>query len=83
MAQRLNWAKANFAKKPKLSISDEQEFFDRDHAARWLERAEKREARRKKSKQSSPRRNKAPLLRQRLSSGRLRIRLSHGSESGD
>jgi hypothetical protein len=40
MAKRLNWQKAWFDKKLKLSLKDEQEFVDRDLASHWLERAE-------------------------------------------
>jgi hypothetical protein len=48
MARKLNWQKAWFDKKLKLSIKDEKEFVDRDLASRWLQRAEKWEQRRKK-----------------------------------
>jgi hypothetical protein len=48
MARKLNWQKAWWDKKLKLSIKDEQEFVDRDLASHWLERAEMWERRRKK-----------------------------------
>ena len=41
MATRLNWEKNNLARKPTRRLKDEQEFHERDLAARWLERREK------------------------------------------
>jgi hypothetical protein len=81
MARRLNWAKANLAKKPKLSLRDEQEYLDRGFTAHWLERAEKWAALRKKYEQPSSRRNKTARLGRRLSSGRLRPRIVDSTES--
>jgi hypothetical protein len=49
MARRLDWEKRRFDRHPKLCIKDEVEFRSHDVAARWLEKAEAREARRKKS----------------------------------
>ena len=37
MSRRLNWERVN-RKKATQSLSDEQEFMERDPAARWLER---------------------------------------------
>ena len=50
MTRRFDWEKANLAQKPKVSISDEQEFLDKGFTARWLEQAEKRAAERKRMK---------------------------------
>jgi hypothetical protein len=38
MARRLNWKRAVVDSKPKLSLRDEQEFMERDVAAKWLQR---------------------------------------------
>jgi hypothetical protein len=38
MARRLNWKRAVVDRKPKLSLRDEQEFMERDLAAKWLQR---------------------------------------------
>ena len=50
MTRRLNWEKANLAGKPKVSIADEMEFSAKSRTARWLEKAERRAAERKRSK---------------------------------
>lgn len=50
MARRLNWAKAGLAKKPKLSLSGEQEYLAKGFTARWLEQAEKRATLHKRQK---------------------------------
>jgi hypothetical protein len=47
MAKKLDWQKAWWDKKLKVSIKDEKEFVDRDLASRWLERAEAWELRKK------------------------------------
>ena len=41
MTGRLDWRKARFAGKPKMSIRDEQDHLDKGFTARWLEKAEK------------------------------------------
>ena len=46
MSRRLNWEPLRLSHKRKLNIKDEQERFDKGYTAHWLERAEKREARR-------------------------------------
>src|SRR5690348_7396968 len=58
MVQRLNWQKLARDSKPKRSLKDEREFYERDRAARWLDaveqrqtRAEQRRARRSEQRQ--------------------------------
>jgi hypothetical protein len=43
MSHRFNWERANLHKKAKRSLSDEREFMERDRAAKWLERRERRQ----------------------------------------
>jgi hypothetical protein len=45
---KLEWEKRKFDGVPKLSIKDEAEFRQGDAAARWLEKAEEWEVRRKR-----------------------------------
>jgi hypothetical protein len=41
MARRIDWQRATLDRKRRYSISDENEFMQKDVAARWLERQEK------------------------------------------
>ncbi len=42
MTKAINWRRAQLASKPKTSVADEKEWRDKDAAARWLERKDKR-----------------------------------------
>jgi hypothetical protein len=48
MAKRLDWEKRKFDRVPKLSIKNEEEFRQKDGAARWLAKAEEWQARRER-----------------------------------
>ncbi len=48
MARRLNWEKAVLRGKRTTSIKDEHEYLKKSFTSRWLERAEERDAIRKR-----------------------------------
>jgi hypothetical protein len=45
MSGRLNWERARFNMKARMSVKAEADFMDRELASRWLERKEKQRSR--------------------------------------
>jgi hypothetical protein len=58
MTKKLNWEKRRFDFRPKTNIKDENEFRKGDMAARWLERAEQRQADQRKHQHQHKRKHK-------------------------
>ena len=74
MSRKINWDRVRYLGKPTLSVKDEREIIKRSPATRWLERAGRCAARRKRTRAAD--RPRAQLTK----AGRLRLFLD---ERGD
>jgi hypothetical protein len=81
MAKRLDWEKRSSESKPKRSLKDQEEFHKTDLAARWLKRAEQKNAEREACRQAEEDRRRVAASGNRKGRRSFALRCRIGSSS--